>query len=39
MPSCWATLMALKETRNVDADDRVIFSERTIGMSPTAVQV
>ncbi len=32
-------LVALKETRNVDADDRVIFSERTIGMSPTAVQV
>ncbi len=29
-------LVALKETRNVDADDRVIFSERTIGMSPTA---
>jgi integrase/recombinase XerD len=32
-------LVALKETRNVDADDRVIFSERTIGMSPTAVQI
>jgi len=34
-----AALLALKETRTVDADDRVIFSERTIGMSPTAVQV
>jgi len=34
-----AALVALKETRNVDADDRVVFSERTIGMSPTAVQV
>ena len=31
--------MALKATRNVDADDRVIFSERDIGMSPVAVQV
>jgi len=34
-----AALLALKETRTVDADDRVIFSERTIGMSPTALQV
>jgi integrase/recombinase XerD len=32
-------LVALKATRNVDADDRVIFSERDIGMSPVAVQV
>jgi len=34
-----AALLALKETQTVDASDRVIFSERTIGMSPTAVQV
>jgi len=34
-----AALVALKEIRTVDADDRVIFSERTIGMSPIAVQV
>jgi class 3 adenylate cyclase len=34
-----AALLALKETRTADAGDRVMFSERTIGMSPTAVQV
>jgi len=34
-----AALAALNATRNVDADDRIIFSERTIGMSPLAVSV
>jgi len=34
-----AALMTLKATRNVDADDRIIFSERTIGMSALAVSV
>jgi integrase/recombinase XerD len=32
-------LVALKATRNVDADDRIIHSERDAGMSPGAVQV
>lgn len=32
-------LVALKASRNVDGDDRVVFSERTIGMLPGAVQV
>jgi integrase len=32
-------LAALKATRNVDAKDRIIHSERDIGMSPVAVQV
>jgi len=32
-------LAALKATRNVDAADRIIHSERDIGMSPGAVQV
>src|SRR5712675_2407621 len=32
-------LVALKATRNVDAADRIIHSERDIGMSPGAVQV
>jgi integrase len=34
-----ASLVALKATRNVDATDRVIHSERDAGMSPGAVQV
>jgi integrase len=32
-------LVALKATRNVEAGDRIIHSERDIGMSPGAVQV
>ena len=32
-------LVALKATRNVDAGDRIIHSERDLGMSPVAVQV
>jgi integrase len=32
-------LIALKATRNVEASDRIIHSERDIGMSPGAVQV
>ncbi len=35
----FAALVALKATRNVHGEDRVIFSERDIGMSPLAVQV
>ena len=34
-----AALVALKATRNVDAKDRIIHSERDLGMSPIAVQV
>jgi len=34
-----AALAALKATRNVDATDRIIHSERDIGMGPIAVQV
>lgn len=34
-----AALAALKATRNVDARDRIIHSERDIGLSPVAVQV
>ena len=34
-----AALVALKATRNVDAEDRIIHSERDIGLSPIAVQV
>jgi integrase/recombinase XerD len=38
-PGLREALVALKATRNVDADDRIIFSERTIGMDPNAVVV
>jgi integrase len=34
-----AALVALKDTRNADAEDRIIHSERDAGMSPGAVQV
>jgi integrase len=34
-----AALVALKATRNGEATDRIIHSERDIGMSPGAVQV
>jgi hypothetical protein len=34
-----AALVALKDNRNPDAKDRIVHSERDLGMSPGAVQV
>jgi len=38
-PDLREALVALKASRSVDGNDRVIFGERTIEMSPTSVQV
>jgi integrase/recombinase XerC len=38
-PDLREALVALKASRSVEGDDRVIFGERTIEMSPTSVQV